>query len=110
MIISYDDFSEDEKSDLRAKAKYLLNLLQDDTVKESTEVSSPIIVILAPSKTYITKKKNEEVFFRFLMFNFENGIWNLAEDKEIREELEKNENFVELKKDICNIFEKIKNN
>ena len=108
VIISYDDFSSNEKTGLPAKAEYLMKLLQDDTVKESTEGSSPIIVILAPSNTYITRKKNEEVFFRFLVFNFENGIWNLTEDREIREELEKNENFVELKKNICNIFEKIK--
>lgn len=108
VIISYDDFSSNEKTGLSAKAEYLMKLLQDDTVKESTEGSSPIIVILAPSNTYITRKKNEEVFFRFLVFNFENGIWNLTENREIREELEKNENFVELKKNICNIFEKIK--
>ena len=111
VIISYDDFSEDEKAGLCAQAKYLLNLLQDETVKESTEVSSPVIIILAPSISYLKREASaDNLFFRFLVFNFENGIWNLAEDKEIREELEKNENFVELKKDICNIFEKIKNN
>ena len=111
VIISYDDFSANEKTGLSAKAKYLMKLLQDDTVKESTEGSSPIIVILAPSISYLKREASaDNLFFRFLVFNFENGIWNLAEDKEVREELEKNENFIELQKNICNIFEKIKNN
>ena len=111
VIISYDDFFSNEKTDLSTKAEYLMKLLQDDTVKESTEDSSPIIVILAPSILYLKRETStDNLFFRFLVFNFENGIWNLAEDREVREELEKNDNFVELKKNICNIFKKMKNN
>ena len=111
VIISYDDFSSNEKTDLSTEAEYLMKLLQDDMVKESTEDSSPIIVILAPSILYLKRESStDNLFFRFLVFNFENGIWNLAEDREVREELEKNDNFVELKKNICNIFKKIKNN